>query len=128
MKSTDDIKLDVKIPADHRLVEITDDSVELYKILKFEGMASSGGEAKALIASGQVIVNHGVERQKRKRIVPGDVIEFDNDKIYIQLKAIVTNDIASKPECAESSSEDTLEKESSKIITDKPSINVQIKE
>tara|TARA_B110000977_G_scaffold43147_1_gene58387 strand:- start:551 stop:937 length:387 start_codon:yes stop_codon:yes gene_type:complete len=128
MKSTDDIKLDVKIPADHRLVEITDDSVELYKILKFEGMASSGGEAKALIASGQVIVNHGVERQKRKRIVPGDVIEFDNDKIYIQLKAIVTNDIASKPEFAESSSEDTLENESSKIITDKPSINVQIKE
>ncbi|MBT7722934.1 MAG: RNA-binding S4 domain-containing protein, partial [Gammaproteobacteria bacterium] len=40
-----------------RKVEITREPVELYKILKFEGLVSTGGEAKLLIADGQVTVN-----------------------------------------------------------------------
>jgi len=60
--------------------------VELYKILKIEGMASSGGEAKAVIAAGQVLVNGEIETQKRKKIVAGDIIEFRNEKIHIQPK------------------------------------------
>jgi len=66
-------------------VEITTEPVELYKILKFEGMASSGGEAKSVIADGQVLLNGKVETQKRKKIVSGDIIEFNNEKIKIQL-------------------------------------------
>ncbi len=50
-----------------REVEITTEPVELYKILKFEGMASSGGEAKFVIEQGQVIVNGEVETRKRKK-------------------------------------------------------------
>lgn len=57
--------------------------IELYKILKVEGMASSGGEAKAFIAEGQVLVNGTIETQKRKKIVVGDSIEFRNEKIHI---------------------------------------------
>jgi ribosome-associated protein len=57
--------------------------IELYKILKIEGMASSGGEAKAVIAAGQVLVNDVIETQKRKKIVAGDIIEFNNEKICI---------------------------------------------
>ncbi len=57
--------------------------IELYKILKVEGMASSGGEAKAVIAEGQVLVNGTIETQKRKKIVAGDSIEFRNEKIHI---------------------------------------------
>lgn len=68
-----------------REVEITNEPVELYKILKFEGMASSGGEAKLVIEQGQVLVNGAVETRKRKKIVSGDVIEFNNEKIQIQL-------------------------------------------
>lgn len=67
-----------------REVEITQEPVELYKILKFEGMTSSGGEAKLVIEQGQVSVNGSVETRKRKKIVSGDVIEFNNEKIYIQ--------------------------------------------
>jgi len=69
-----------------REVEITKEPVELYKILKFEGLASSGGEAKSVIAEGQVLVNGKVETRKRKKIVSGDIIELGDEKIHIQLK------------------------------------------
>ena len=69
-----------------RVVEITKEPVELFKILKFEGMVTSGAEAKTVIDEGQVIVNGTVETRKRKKIVSGDIIEFANDKIKIQLK------------------------------------------
>ena len=66
-----------------RDVEITREPVELYKILKFEGLLSSGGEAKQVIAAGLVLVNGQVETRKRKKIVSGDVIEFNNEKLRI---------------------------------------------
>ncbi len=64
-------------------IEITKVPVELFKILKFEGLASSGGEAKMAIENGLVMVNGAVETQKRKKIVSGDVIEFNNKKFKI---------------------------------------------
>ncbi len=57
-------------------VILTQSPTELYKILKFEGLSSSGAEAKIAIADGLVKVNGVIERQKRKKIVDGDVIEF----------------------------------------------------
>jgi ribosome-associated protein len=67
-----------------REVEISKEPVELYKILKFEGMVSSGGEAKLVIEQGEVIVNGSVETRKRKKIISGDIIEFAEEKIRIQ--------------------------------------------
>ena len=58
--------------------------VELYKILKFEGIVESGGRAKAVIAEGQVQVNGEVETQKGKKIVSGDIIEFAQQKYQMQ--------------------------------------------
>lgn len=69
-----------------REIEVSKEPVELYKILKFEGIVSSGGEAKSVIADGQVLVNGEVETRKRKKIVSGDVVEFNNEKIRIRLK------------------------------------------
>jgi len=69
-----------------REVEISQEPVELYKILKFEAMVSSGGEAKSVIAEGLVLVNGEVETRKRKKIVSGDIIEFGQEKIRVQLK------------------------------------------
>ena len=68
-----------------RTVEISRQPVELYKILKFEGMVASGGEAKIAIAEGEVLVNGVVETRKRKKIVSGDIIEFGQERIRIQL-------------------------------------------
>jgi ribosome-associated protein len=69
-----------------REVEITKEPVELYKILKFEGLVSSGGEAKTVINDGQVLVNGVPETRKRKKIVSGDVIEFNSMKFKVLLK------------------------------------------
>jgi len=68
-----------------RDVEIRNEPVELYKILKFEGMAASGGEAKLVIEQGQVLVNGKIETRKRKKINSGDIIEFASEKICIKL-------------------------------------------
>lgn len=61
------------------LVQITKSPVELFKILKFEGIASSGGEAKNLIADGQVIVNGETETRKRRQMVAGDTFQIGED-------------------------------------------------
>ena len=68
-----------------RDVEITREPVELYKILKFEGLVENGGAAKAVIDDGQVLVNGEVETRKRKKIVSGDIIEFGDEKLRVQL-------------------------------------------
>ncbi len=67
-----------------KIVEITSEPVELYKILKFEAMVGSGGEAKMVIADGLVQLNGEVETQKRKKIVSGDVIKFSDEVLLIR--------------------------------------------
>ncbi len=67
-------------------VEIIKEPVELYKILKFEGLVSSGGEAKSVIADGRVFVNGEIETRKRRKIIAGDFIEFAGDQMHIQLQ------------------------------------------
>ena len=69
-----------------REVIITKEPVELYKVLKFEAMVDSGGEAKSVIDQGLVSVNGEVETRKRKKLVSGDTIEFDNQEIQLVLK------------------------------------------
>ena len=70
-----------------RTVFLTRSPVELYKILKFENLAASGGEAKYLIADGLVLVNGQVETRKRKQIRPGDKIEVHGICLDIHMAA-----------------------------------------
>jgi ribosome-associated protein len=69
-----------------RDVILKSEPVELHKILKFEGMVPSGGVAKLVIDSGDVMVNGEVETRKRKKIVAGDVIEFNGESIRMVLQ------------------------------------------
>jgi ribosome-associated protein len=67
-----------------RKVTITREPVELYKILKFEGLVTTGGEAKLLIGDGQATVNGQVETRKRRKIIGGDTIGFGGETIEIE--------------------------------------------
>ncbi len=67
-------------------IEILEEPIELYKILKFKNMVDSGGEAKYVISEGQVKVNGKVETRKRKKIFSGDVVEFGEHKIRVKVK------------------------------------------
>ena len=58
--------------------------IELYKILKLEGLVQSGGEAKHVIAEGRVTLNGEVETRKRKKIRSGDRIEFAGTLLRIE--------------------------------------------
>ncbi|RCU50871.1 MULTISPECIES: RNA-binding S4 domain-containing protein [Corallincola] len=68
-----------------RDVELTKEPVELYKILKFEGLVESGAVAKQVIDEGYVSVNGEMEIRKRRKIVSGDVIELGDDKFRVVL-------------------------------------------
>ena len=75
MSKTDD--------TDNIIAELESEFVELYKILKFEGLADSGGNAKQAIADGLVSVNGEVETRKRKKIRAGDQIDFIDHHIEV---------------------------------------------
>jgi ribosome-associated protein len=74
-------------------VEITKEPVELYKILKFEGVVSSGGEAKAVVATGKVKVNGVVETRKRRKMMSGEIIEYENKKYQLLLESGVQTEV-----------------------------------
>ena len=73
--------------ADNIIAELETEFVELYKILKFEGLSESGGNAKQAIADGLVSVNGAVETRKRKKIRAGDQIDFIDHHIDVIDKA-----------------------------------------
>ena len=72
-------------------VEIRRQPVELYKVLKFEGLVGSGAQAKLVIDDGLVVVNGQVETRRRRKIVHGDVVAFDN----VTLDIVLTDESAS---------------------------------
>ncbi|MFZ9036838.1 MAG: RNA-binding S4 domain-containing protein [Gammaproteobacteria bacterium] len=65
------------------IAQLETEFVELYKILKFEGLAESGGNAKQAISEGLVSVNGEVETRKRKKIRAGDQIDFIDHHIEV---------------------------------------------
>ncbi|MDA8621483.1 RNA-binding S4 domain-containing protein [Psychrosphaera sp.] len=60
--------------------------IELNKLLKFESLVSSGGEAKMVIEDGLVKVNGNIEKQKRKKLNIGDTIEFMGQQYVIAVE------------------------------------------
>jgi ribosome-associated protein len=69
--------------ADMDEVEIREEPIALYKLLKLANVVASGGEAKQVIAEGLVAVNGGVETQKGKKIFLGDIVEFQGERIQV---------------------------------------------
>lgn len=67
-------------------IEINREPVELYKILKFEGLVGTGGEAKIMIDEGLVTVNGQVELRRRNKIKGGDVIEYQGETYHVVFK------------------------------------------
>ena len=73
-----------------REVIINTEPVELYKLLKFEGLVDSGGMAKMVIDAGDVVVNGEVETRRRRKCYRGDVVEFAGES----LRLVATGDSA----------------------------------
>src|SRR5262249_17260712 len=52
--------------------------INLTQVLKLAGWVMSGGEAKSLIADGQVRVNGEVELRKRRQMKAGDLVTLED--------------------------------------------------
>ena len=65
-------------------ITLGDDYIKLGQALKAAGLVGSGVDAKFVIQDGLVKVNGQVETQRGKKLVPGDVVEFESEKIYIK--------------------------------------------
>lgn len=62
----------------------SDSFIELYKLLKLLDLVQSGGEAKMRIHGGEVALNGEIETRKRKKLISGDIVIFNNTTIVIQ--------------------------------------------
>ncbi len=70
-----------------KIVEMSREPVELYKVLKFEGLVNSGAEAKMVIDDGMVLVNGEQELRRRRKIRQNDLIEFEGACLKMVLNA-----------------------------------------
>ena len=71
--------------AQSRVVTVREEPIELSQFLKFGGLAATGGEAKAAITAGKVLLNGNVETQKGKKLRTGDRVTFDGQTIVVQV-------------------------------------------
>lgn len=63
--------------------EITTEHIKLDSLLKGANLVGSGGEAKLLIADGQVRVNGEVELRRGRKLFPGDQASLGRQQILI---------------------------------------------
>ncbi len=60
-------------------LNVGDRAINLTQVLKLAGWALQGGEAKALIAEGLVLVNGAVELRKRRKMALGDTVAMQGE-------------------------------------------------
>ena len=66
------------------IIKLRDEFIKLGQALKAAGFVDSGVEAKIVIQDGLVKVNGSVEYQRGKKLVDGDVVEFEGHTIKIE--------------------------------------------
>ena len=68
-----------------RSIAIGEEGIELAKLLKFSGLAESGGHAKQMIVSGVVRVNGEAETRKGRKLRAGDVVTCGDETIMLRV-------------------------------------------
>lgn len=63
--------------------KIKGEYIQLNQLLKAMAWCMNGAEANEIITEGFVKVNGEVEYRKRNKIIAGNVIEFNNQKVLI---------------------------------------------
>ncbi|MBQ9764069.1 MAG: RNA-binding S4 domain-containing protein [Phascolarctobacterium sp.] len=59
-------------------IVIDTEYISMDKLLKFSGIADTGGQAFMMIEDGIVTLNGVTVTEKRKKVRPGDVVNIDN--------------------------------------------------
>jgi len=64
-------------------IQIETGIIKLDNFLKWAGIASLGSEAKIYIQNEEVKVNGKIETQRGKKLVVGDIVEFNNEQYKV---------------------------------------------
>lgn len=56
--------------------KLSEEYIELYKLIKILDLVDSGAQAKIVVAEGHVVRNGEVETRKRAKIISGDTIQI----------------------------------------------------
>lgn len=59
-------------------VTITTEFITMDKLLKFSGVADTGGQAFLMVEDGIVKLNGKTITEKRKKVFPGDIVNIDD--------------------------------------------------
>ena len=63
----------------------SDRTIKLDQFLKFKGVASTGGQAKLLIQSGDVEVNNAMEIRRGRKLHAGDTVTVMGETFVVEL-------------------------------------------
>ncbi len=66
------------------IIRLREDYIKLGQALKAANLVESGVDAKFVIQDGLVKVNGKTELQRGKKLVDGDIVEFDGNTIKIE--------------------------------------------
>ncbi len=66
-----------------REFKVTEEYIELVKLLKLLRIAQTGGHAKIIVEDGEVIRNGEVEYRKRAKLIKGDLIQVMGETIKL---------------------------------------------
>ena len=66
------------------VIALWEEYIKLGQALKAAGLVDSGVEAKFVIQDGLVLVNGNMELQRGKKLIDGDIVEFEGNQIKIE--------------------------------------------
>lgn len=59
-------------------IAISTEFITIDKLLKFSGVADTGGQAFLMVEDGVVKLNGKTVTEKRKKVFPGDIVNIDD--------------------------------------------------
>ena len=66
-------------------IHLRDDFIKLGQALKAAGLAESGVDAKFAVQDGLVKVNGQIETRRGRKLIAGDIVEFNGNTIKIEV-------------------------------------------
>ena len=64
-------------------IKVDTNIIKLDAFLKWSGIASQGSDAKFYIKNGDIKLNDEVEVQRGKKLVKGDIVEFNGESYKV---------------------------------------------
>ena len=65
---------------------ISDEYIELNKLLKASGLCDTGGQAKMVIEDELVTVNGEIETRKRRKVTADMIVQYNNQSVRVVKK------------------------------------------